>query len=283
MKTLHECRRRAIHWHAWLPKSKLVTNPLFPVALLFFIASLEGPYEQEPYPYEESKPAERVISFPPAQSLCTIDSAPSRISEPLRKPSSKLLQLGMQHALIEIYYRNPARIHRNCLTSSTGDVRINRLYELGSVDQWFMEYQHRRADFIHGGLATNNHSLTLRGIFVLNWAVKHLQGVTNFQHAGGDWVHLATFFFEAATRDALLLLSEDQCTNFIYESLMPVLLNMPIWDRDPFSSAMHGQHRFTNIKLIRAAAYMYLLNILDKQESLYDIVSQSAMSYYQYG
>lgn len=242
---------------------------------------------------------DRVFQLPGPKTLCTLLPTQPPTPPPSPPPPHALYnnnawsvrpstdcgiaQLSNATGLSVIFYENPARVQEDCLTTPTGAVRVNLQYEQRKpgMDMWYAEYQQHGADFVQAGLVRGDEWTLQRGLFVLNWGVRHVQEhASDLNRAGGDAPHSVSFLFEAAARAALLLHSSDQCSAYVHADLMPTLKALAQWASDPQGMSMKGQHNATHVKFARAAAFGQLSNVLeDHHDDIFELACNAADRY----
>lgn len=216
------------------------------------------------------------------EDLCHFERVKAPPVDAVLQSTCGLAKLGSALGLKELYYSSPDRFHSDPLKTKTGAIRINQQFEDGLSSFWYPEYQQHGADFVQAGLVLSNETMIQRGLFVLDWAVQRLQGVYSFEKEGDDARHSITFFFEACARAAVLLRSNGQCDEYVDSSLIPLLRRLSSWAFEPEGDSMRGQGKFTHIRLIRAASYLYMKQLLPLDDELYVTVSQAAKTYTDY-
>lgn len=216
------------------------------------------------------------------ENLCHFERVKVPPVDAILQSTCGLAKLGSALGLKELYYSSPDRFHSDPLKTKTGAIRINQQFEDGLSSFWYPEYQQHGADFIQAGLTLINETMVQRGLFVLDWAVKRLKGVYSFEKEGDDVRHSITFLFEACARAAVLLRSNGQCDEYVDSSLIPLLRRLSSWASEPEGDSMSGQGKFTHIRLIRAASYFYMKQLLPLDDELYVPVSQAAKAYLDY-
>lgn len=242
---------------------------------------------------------DRVFQLPGPETLCQLRPTPSPTPPPSSLPPYALYsnyasstrpsiecgiaQLSNATGLSTIFYENPARVQEDCLNTPTGAVRFNLQYEQrkAGADIWYAEHQQHGADFLQAGLVRGDEWTLQRGLFVLNWGMRHVQEhASDLNQAGGDAPHSVSFLFEAAARAAALLHSSDQCSAYVHADLMPTLKAIAYWASDPKGTSMKGQYNATHVKLARAAAFGHLSNVIeDHHDDLFEVVCNAADKY----
>ena len=88
--------------------------------------------------------------------------------------------------------------------SEQGAVSVNKEYELGNREDYFIEQQRYGADVIEAGIILNDADLIDQGILMINWGMERQASDGSFPGTG-DAVHSVSLFMEAASRAAIAL------------------------------------------------------------------------------
>lgn len=113
-----------------------------------------------------------------------------------------LYDLARDPILVDCYYRSPS--FRSDRIGASGAASVNRDFERGARDDWFVELQRYGADLIQGGIVLGEKDLTQRGAQVLDWAFAKQGPEGNFPGTK-DAFHSTELFIEGAARACLVL------------------------------------------------------------------------------
>lgn len=173
--------------------------------------------------------------------------------KPMHEQVQSSLEWESDPVLVENYFSQRSRMVSN--VGPDGAVSVNREWQAGERQEFYIEQQRYGADLVIGGLVSDQEELIEEGIRVVDWGFARQGPDGNFPGTG-DPMHSTSFMVEGAARAALALKDAGKYPEKVKE-WTPKIRAAARWMARPEEIARHRAmdlDRFAHRYYLRAAA-----------------------------